>query len=228
MKITRIIATVAAMSALVSCTFVHVNGKLGNKFIKGEGEMLEKAYNIGEVRHLTCNVPAELTIKAGGPSLTIDTYQNIHEALSVVSEGGELVIKGLDDCNFRDTKLKIELSCGSIETMEVNGAVDLKTPDGLAVGDISIVINGAFNWETDGLTGNSIKLVVNGAGNCDISGIDIKTMDLKVNGAGKLELAGKADKVDACLDGAGNIDVKNLKCDDVSADVNGLGTVKRN
>ena len=187
MKITRIIATVAAMSALVSCTFVHVNGKLGNKFIKGEGEMLEKAYNIGEVRHLTCNVPAELTIKAGGPSLTIDTYQNVHEALSVVSEGGELVIKGLDDCNFRDTKLKIELSCGSIETMEVNGA-----------------------------------------GNCDISGIDIKTMDLKVNGAGNLELAGKADKVDACLDGAGSIDVKNLQCDDVSADVNGLGTVKRN
>lgn len=228
MKITRIIATVAAMSALVSCTFVHVNGKLGGKIIKGEGEIETKSYNVGEVRHLTCNVPAELTITAGAPSLSISTYQNIHEVLSVVSEGDDLVVKGLDDCSFRDTKLKIELSCGSLETMEVNGAVDLKTPGGLAVGDISIVINGAFNWETDGLTGNSLKLEVNGAGNCNISGIDIKAMDLKVNGAGNLELAGRADKVDACLDGAGSIDVKNLKCDDISADVNGLGTVKRN
>lgn len=228
MRIIRIIATVATTFALVSCNFVQVNGKLLGKYVKGEGETVEKSYTINDIKHFTCNVPAEITLTNGAPSLEISTSENIFDVLCVEAEGDNLVIKGADDCNFRDTRVRINLSCSGLEEMIANGAVDMKTPEGLDVGSISIVINGAFNWETDNLTGDSVKMVVNGAGNCDISGIDLQNLFLQVDGAGNFELGGKAVSAKVILNGAGNIDVEDFRSDNLDTNINGLGRVKRN
>lgn len=228
MKIIRIIVTAATAFALVSCNFVQVNGKLGGKMIKGEGELVEKTFAIADIKHFTCNVPAVLTLTNGAPSLEISTYPNILDALSVEPEGDNLVIKSADNSNFRDTKLKINLSCGSLEELFVNGAVDMNTPDGYTAGDLDVIINGAFNWETDRLVGDSVKLTVNGAGNCEISGIDLQNLDVEIDGAGNFELEGKAVNARVILNGAGSIDVKDLKCDSLDTNIHGLGKVKKN
>lgn len=225
---TRMIAAVATMFALVSCSFVQVNGKLGGKYIKGDGETVVKSFDIKEIKSFTCNVPAELTLTNGAPSLEISTYENVHQNLSVVNEGDELVIKGLDECNFRDTKIRINLSCGLLDDIEFNGAVDLKTPEGLAVGDLDLEVNGAFNWETENVTGRSLKLEVDGAGNCEITGVDLQNLDIEVDGAGNFKFEGKAVKARIELNGAGNIDVSKLQSDDIDSEIHGLGRVKRN
>lgn len=228
MKKLGIVAAMAAvMLACLSCNFVQVSGKFGGKYLKGTGDIETRTYPVDEFSKLVCNLPAELCITEGEPSLEISTYTNIHDAISVVNNGGELTIKGKDDVNFKDIDAKVKLSCPDLGCIVVNGSVDLKVDDEALADDLKVVINGALNWETDKLTGNAAKIEINGAGNCELEGIDLQELTLTLNGAGNCELSGKAVKARVELNGAGNVDVEGLKAEDLDTNIHGFGKINR-
>lgn len=238
-KITYLLAA-AALLLLPSCRFIRVSdqameeleshytlgGKSGER-IKASNNYITRNDVTGEFHSLTSNLPGNIIYTPGDCSVSLYGPDNVLDHITVYNENGFLEIKSN---LYRITNLKeltVKVSSPVLESLNFNGAVDFKAPDGITALNFNATLNGAGDIHISGLQANEAALTVNGAADASIKGLDCDFIQVSINGAGDATLAGKAGSAELTISGAGDIDAEHLQCDDLNTKVRGVGSIKK-
>jgi hypothetical protein len=155
--------------------------------------------------------------------------------------GGKLVVNTKENIH-RSKKLDLYITVKTLESIDISGAVELKSEGKLELGNLSFEGSGAseieMNFTADHVDGNfsgaseidlagsanSCRLDMSGASELDAEDFIVKEFDLELSGAGDAEIH-VTDKLKARASGAANI--RYLGDPKVDSEVSGAGSVKK-
>ena len=152
--------------------------------------MLEGAFKVYLVQGDHC----EVTVKA--------TNNDVFENIKIKRNQNEVEIK-MDQSFFKYSRISLYITFKTLEKLNIEGGVNLKTNGYLDLNNFSVNIEGGANVD-----------------------LDMKAKNVAVYGEGGFlfELKGVADKLDVTIKGAGHVSASELKTKDVSFTIAGFGT----
>jgi len=212
MKRLVFIITFFGFLSATSCSFVRVP--------KDRSSTMTKNYEVKDFTGIETDIACEIDYEQSStPGLNICAGSITMENLVVEVENGILKISS-NDKNHR-TKLDIKASSSTLTKIDIDGALDFESENGMNPDNFEFIINGAANIDIKALKTSDINFVINGAGDIQLENVSCSTIDGTVNGAADIEISGKADKALIQVNGAGDIDLKDLDCPGKSTSVNG-------
>ncbi len=152
--------------------------------------MLDGAFKVYLIQGDHCNVQVKCTNNDVFDDIKIRRFEN------------EVEIK-LDQSFFKYNVVSLYITFKTLEKLEIEGGVNLKTNGYLDLNNFAVNIEGGANID-----------------------LDLKAKNIEVYGEGGFlfELKGVADKLDVTIKGAGHMSAADLKTKDVSFTVAGFGT----
>lgn len=208
-----------------SCFSIHYNSN--SKRVVCKGPVVEKSLDLSGFNAITVTGSADMII---GQSQTFSVKVNANEEafdyLDYVVEDGTLVLKTKDNVQIVAKTYKVYITLPCLENLTVNGAADADIRDYSADKDLTVVVNGAGDFEINGIKVPALHFTVNGAGDVDASELDVQDLTVIVNGAGDVNLSGKATKAYFGVSGAGDIDAEELEMEDYEVRKTGLASIK--
>lgn len=175
-----------------------------NKKIVGNGNVTTKTVSTGEYDVIKALGSMDFILVDGNEgSITVTTDDNLHDYITIETDGDELIIKKKEGVNLRTKKgIKIEIPIRDISEATLTGSGDL-------YGKTKIK---ATNFTTK-LTGSGdVRLEV-----------DASNVYAKVTGSGDMSLRGSASTFELLLTGSGDYDGKDLKANNTEVTVSGSG-----
>ena len=229
MKNLFILLTVALLTA-VSCTFVHYNGKggKGKRVVCGGPVESRSIDGLGDFSAIVVNGSADVDFVQGESSaVMVKANAEVFDYLDFKQEDGVLYLQAKDKLNIVAEEFDIRVTAPSLRSVVINGAADLDIKSGYRSGeDLTMVINGAGDFEIEGLAVPNFSVTVNGAGDISADYMDVESITVAINGAGEADLSGRALKADFSVSGAGAIDARALVCDNVTTHKSGIASIK--
>jgi len=130
------------------------------------------------------------------------TNDDVFENIKIRRNQNEVEIK-MDQSFFKYSRISLYITFKTLEKLNIEGGVTLKTNGYLNLNDFTVNIEGGANID-----------------------LDMKAKNVEVYGEGGFlfELKGVADKLDVTIKGAGHVGAADLKTRDVSFTVAGFGT----
>lgn len=221
---------IVALLAAVSCSFVRYNGKgdKGKRVVCGGPVETRSIDGLGVFSSIEVNGSADVDFVQGEScSVMVKANAEVFDYLDFKVEDGVLRLQAKDKWNLVAEEFDIRVTAPCVRNLVVNGAADLDIKSGYRSGeDLTMVINGAGDFEIEGLAVPNFSVTVNGAGDISVDYMDVESITVVINGAGEADLSGRALKADFSVSGAGEIDARALVCDQVTTFKSGLASIK--
>ncbi|MCQ2142492.1 MAG: DUF2807 domain-containing protein [Bacteroidales bacterium] len=207
--ITSVAVLMAALISAAGCT-ISVNGRSVSV-----STPFSKSVSTGIDTTITYNLSRSFSeIEAAG--LYKIVYTDSVDVVEVTCDKGlvpYLVIRhedngrelsfGTKSLSLRDAErilVRIPLSCGGLESVELSGACSFESESVLSGAKLDVDMSGASRFEAE---------------------VAVRDLDLDMSGACRVTLSGSADRVEADGSGACNLSCRNLRAGNVSLEMSG-------
>lgn len=212
---------------LSSC--ININFSSKGKSIRCKGPVTEKSMDLKDFSSIVVNGSSDMKLCQGDAfSVVVTANEEVFQYLDYRVEDGKLILSTKDNVQIRAEKHELTVTLPCLESLQVNGAADVEIPDGYVSGkDLTIVVNGAGDFDFESVAVPSISFTLNGAGDIDAKGLDVEKVAVTVNGAGDIVLAGRATEAVISVHGAGDVDARSLACDEWDTHRAGLASIRR-
>lgn len=208
-----------------SCINIHYNGN--GKRIVCKGPVEEKSLDLTGFNAINVNGSSDMIItQSESFSVKVKANEEAFEYLDYEVEDGVLIIKTKDNVQIVAQTYEVYVTLPCLENLVVNGAADADIHDYSSAKDLTVLVNGAGDFEISSVKVPSLSFTVNGAGDIDATELDVESIAVRVNGAGDVNLSGKATKADFSVTGAGDIDAYDLEMEDYEVHKTGLASIK--
>ncbi len=181
-----------------------------NKYITGEGPITDRNYSVPTtISQLEISSAINLTLsdKVEEGAIIITTSDNIHDYISVLSEGGEVSIELRDGNNYRSVSIDVTVSSKQYNDIEASGACDIEF-----VGDVVL-----FDYYTIELSGASEY-----NGNISVA----KTLNIDLSGASEVNIEGSAPTTNVECSGASEVEATDFVTDYLIVDLSGASKIR--
>ncbi|MDR3340596.1 MAG: DUF2807 domain-containing protein [Candidatus Symbiothrix sp.] len=186
----------------------------GYAVIQGNGEILEKNYNLTFIDGL----------ETGGSLMAdIQIEQTDAETSSLFITGDENLIEKIA-YEVRDRNLYLSAPNSYSLRPKDSLKILLRTPE---LKEIHLKSGGSLRIHT-AFKADNLAIKLEGAGKIKADSLDVKTLKVSTEGVGSITLAGKVRKANLYMEGAGEIDALELLADSIIADIEGIGVIKCN
>lgn len=174
------------------------------KKIKGDGNITTKTIKTADYDRIDVVGSMDVVLERGSEgTIEVTTDNNIHEYVTIESNGGTLKIKIKNNVSLKTKKgIHIRVPFESISEVSLVGSGDI-------VGK-------------DAITGDSFEVSVTGSGDISLE-VEALRVDAKVTGSGDLVLKGEAQEFEVKVSGSGDFEGRALKCENAQAYVSGSG-----
>lgn len=238
---------IAVMAILICVTMLggcFHGGYLFSRNVRTSGTTETKNYDIEDFTGLTLKgmmKEVNIELRNGDYSVEIEADSNYFNELEVDKRGDNLRIS-LDERRKLNKPVNITISAPGFSSMDLQGAMKLRSSGTLEGRDMDLNIEGAVEADLD-IEYSRLKLRVSGAAEADLYG-EVDELDINCEGAaeinarrltardGKVYIAGAAevevyctDYLDATIEGVG--EVRYSGDPEVKKNVAGLGSIKR-
>ena len=221
---------------LVSAGCNYIDG------IDGNGKVVKETRKVEAFDGIKIGGAFKVFISQGSTeSLVVEADENLMSIIETEVRGGKLVVNTTENIR-RSKKLDLYITVKTLESIDISGAVELKSEGKLELGNLSFEGSGAseieLNFTADHVDGNfsgasdidlsgsanSCRFDLSGASELDAEDFIVKEFDLELSGAGDAEI-NVTDKLKARASGAANI--RYLGDPKVDSEVSGAGSVKK-
>jgi hypothetical protein len=193
----------ACFTVLCLTSAATSGGKILKKWIKGEGPIIERKVDLGEISGLSLAVSADVFLTQGtNREVKISGQENILDNLELTNEESVLKI-GQKENVTKAEPVKIYITLPAIDLIKISGSGDVHTTS-------------HFNNLKD------LKVGISGSGNVDAD-LDGEKIVASISGSGNISLLGKAEALDISIAGSGNVNAKELKVREAEISVSGSG-----
>ena len=229
----KIASFIATAILCASCVFpINMNGiKIGDgKTVKCKGPVTTNTFDLTGFDAITVNGYADMELFQGDQfQVIVKANEDVFQYLDYKVEDGVLVMETKEHVNIKAETYEMTITLPTLKNLTVNGACDADMKTGYSSGEnLSVVVNGAGDFELSGIKVPSFNITLNGAGDIEADGLDVENLAVAINGAGDIDLSGKALKASFTVSGAGNIDASGLECENVSTQKSGFASIKLN
>ena len=163
----------------------------------------EKTIQVKNFHGVDITIACELYLRQGDEeSLRIEADKDIFHKLQVEVRDSILYLESDKERNYKDWDVEVYLTVKNLKSIDVGGAVKLRT-------------NGT-------ITGEQLELDISGAADLDMR-IDVDKLMADFGGAVNAELEGKARYVVMDMSGASNVDADDLITDAFYLEFSGFG-----
>ena len=163
----------------------------------------EKTIQVKNFHGVDITIACELYLRQGDEeSLRIEADKDIFHKLQVEVRDSILYLESDKERNYKDWDVEVYLTVKNLKSIDVGGAVKLRT-------------NGT-------ITGEKLELDISGAADLDMR-IDVDKLMADFGGAVNAELEGKARYVVMDMSGASNVDADDLITDAFYLEFSGFG-----
>lgn len=173
-------------------------------FAQEEDGWATKTYNLGDFTQIRLDGGFKVNLIQGDEcSVKVKTTdEDVFHNLIIKNYQDEVFID-MDMSFFEYRRVSLYITFKTLEKLNVEGGINLKTNGYLDLKNLSVDIEGGANVD-----------------------LDIKANDVKFYGEGGflVEMQGVADKLDVTIKGAGHVSAADLKTKDVIFTVAGFGT----
>ena len=237
MKRQILIIAAAIISMILNACTINVDGeKLGNKTIKGDGNIVTQTYNVSAFDEISLSLPATVNFTVSNDyTCAIRVDENLLEYLDIKVKENELHMdkqKEHKNTNLRATEFVIDVTAPSLEEINLAGSGMFKALSPLEGNEIEANVAGSgdiiFNKT---VTVQEITLNVAGSGDLFCDELIADKLECNIAGSGDLKVVnGTVREAEAGVAGSGDIvltcDIENLEADiagsgDIKARVNG-------
>lgn len=182
-------------------------GPASQNAIKGNGKIVGQEREIKSFSRLEISGAFDVTLVQGNTEeLFVEADENLQDLIITEVHGSTLKIH-LKESVRQAEEMKLNITFRELESIEINGATQIKGEGMLTFGELEVKSSGATQ-ATLNLTADVLKL--------DLSG------------ASETDLAGKCGKLIAEASGACDIDAEELECDIVKVDISGACSARVN
>jgi len=170
--------------------------------VSGNGAVKEESRPITAVSKIEASGMVEITLTQGATGLKVIADENLHELIETVVQGDRLIIS--TSKNIRQAeKLEIQISSPEFESIELAGAVSIRSEGTLKGDDLKLETSGAAEVRL-GLDYDDLRSEHSGASEVELNGrvhsvrisssgaCDLKLFDLDVHNM-RLNLSGATD-----------------------------------
>ncbi|OUP11223.1 DUF2807 domain-containing protein [Mediterranea sp. An20] len=244
MKATFCIALAAF--ALTSCM---TNAQSwGSKRIKESKNYVTKEIKVDNFNKISLigSPTVNFTQKAGKPQVRVYTSDNIAEVLNIYEKGGTLYVGFKKGYSVSYTKLNIDISAETLNSISLSGSGDINLKNGVKTdrlvlslsgsGDINgshircqeliTSMAGSGDIELSDVSSSTTKVSIAGSGDIALKALSASFVKSSIAGSGDIVLDGQADEASYSVAGSGDMHAVNLKAKRVNASVSGSGSVK--
>ena len=208
-----------------SCFSIHYNSN--SKRVVCKGPVVEKSLDLSDFNAINVTGSADMVISQSESfSVKVNANEEVFDYIDFSVENGTLKLKNKDNVQIKAKTFKVYISLPYLENLLVNGAADADIHDYASDKDLTVLVNGAGDFEIVSVKVPTLSLTVNGAGDIDATGLDVETVSVSVNGAGDVNLSGKADTANMSVSGAGDIDAANLEVKEWNVHKSGIASVR--
>jgi len=163
----------------------------------------EKTIRVKNFHGVDITIACELYVRQGDDeSLRIEADKDIFDKLQAEVRDSILYLESDKERNYKDWDVEVYLTVKSLKSIDVGGAVKLRT-------------NGT-------ITGEKLELNISGAADLDMR-IDVDKLMADFSGAVNAELEGRARYVVMDMSGASRVDADDLITDAFYLDFSGFG-----
>ncbi len=208
------------------CCITLFVSSCGPRWDRGNVQTVKRAVSEFNSVEISAPVDAVITVREGAPaSVLFKGYDGEIKEIKTEVVDGVLKLYQEDGFSFDiDENVKAEIVVGTLSSLTISGAADVKTEGNIKAAEFVLTVSGAGDVKIDEI--NATKLTVEAAGAADI---DIKrgmvtSAQYHFSGAGDLKAYGLQSKeVSASVAGAG--DIKVSVSDALSASISGVGSI---
>lgn len=170
--------------------------------VKGSGKIIMDDRKVSSFTAIRSTGSVDIEITQGAEEkATVETDDNIQQYVEVNTDNGSLTITLKNNVSINTTKLKVHVTCKTLNHIAVTGSGDVMSMNGIKSSDFSITQSGS----------GDIKL-----------NMDATRIDVKKTGSGDLDIKGNTGIFTVASTGSGDTDASGLTCTDVS--INGTGS----
>jgi hypothetical protein len=222
----KVLTALCTLALVCSCTF-SINGVSNGKRVVCKGPETSKSFDFTDFTGITVNGSSDITINQGETySVNVKANEEVFDYLDYEVIDGVLVLKNKDNVQIVAKTFKVYVTLPCLEKLLVNGAADAEISNYKSDKDLSVMVNGAGDFEVASIQVPSLTFTVNGAGDIDASDLDVETLTVSVNGAGDVDLSGKAHTANLSVSGAGDIDASELEMEHTNIRKSGFASIE--
>lgn len=216
---------------LISCT-INLDGEtLGNKTIKGNGNIVTRNFDVSAFEEISTSLSATVNFTISDEyTCTVSVDENIFDYLDIRVEDDELLMgkqKEHKNTNLRATQFVVDITAPSLEQINQAGSGTFNVFSKLEGEKLEANQAGSgdiFFKET--VTVDKAELNVAGSGDMVCNELVADELDTNVAGSGDVKITnGKVRKAEAVVAGSGDI-VLTCDIEDLDANIAGSGDIK--
>lgn len=157
--------------------------------VSGTGEISKRTHNVDKFTAVEAGGAQEISLFNGDEySVVVETNDNLHDKISIEVINGKLRFKYNKIKKYDE--MKFYITAPFFDQINISGASELRTPDGIK--------------------GNNIKITSSGASEGKLS-LDYTSVITQASGASEIKLEGKANSLVASASGASEIKAGELQ-----------------
>lgn len=222
-----------------------------SKGVHGDGVIIQKVHDIGEISFFKSNYNYEVYVKKGDAKLMIETDENLHEFLKPEVFENENNLQSLQIVKPEDVSLnsnrpiKVFLTTPSLERVDLSSFSRVIFEDTMFVDEFTARLNGSselkLKVKTDKLNVKSnghsqafikgevgdVEIDVNASSVVELESINASVVDVKATAHSNVKLVGQTNQLNVNLNASSNLMAERLKAKnvDVSANAHASATV---
>ncbi len=219
-KIVCLFSFMAIMLMTISCY---------NLLQSKEIETTKPSAEIGSFNSISMMAACDISVGIGDFSdLKIKGDSVLVENLIIENHNGCLVIKEKKGTVIHNGSVNIELSCPSLQTIEMKGAGSVNINGENKSDTVSIEMDGAGSINAERIISKKLTTNANGTGSIKLDNVTADDISLNMNGVGSMNATfTSSGKVDCSINGVGSVNLKG-HVKSIHKKTNGVGQINTN
>ena len=187
-----LLATLCTLVMTSSCFSIHYNGNGKNVVCKGP--VVEKTLDLADFNAITVTGSADMILSQSETfSVKVNANEEVFEYIDFSVENGTLKLKNKDNVQIKAKTFKVYISLPYLENLLVNGAADADIHDYASDKDLTVLVNGAGDFEIVSVKVPTLSLTVNGAGDIDAANLEVNDWNVHKSGLASIKTPTKTN-----------------------------------
>lgn len=207
MSVLRLLACCTLLALLAGC--IIENGEVvipGIDQVNGSGNLVTEEFDLDGFDEIQLRGVGQVSVSlAGSHSVSVETDDNILEALVIEVQGDTLVLAVESGTTIDPSVLEYRIELPELRRLALPGA-----------GSVSM----------SGWTGTSGAIDVPGAGSVAVTDADLDSLEVSLSGVGSIEVAGSTGTLRLDIPGAGSFDGLDLEASQAEVTLSGVGSAE--
>lgn len=191
----------------IALIFLGYGFKINAQKLKGNGNVVEKQYQVASFQQLNINGVFNTFITQGEENaVTVETDENLVSTIEIVEQDNKLIVRSKKKTNIKKvTKMNVYITLTNLEEMIVEGVGNVKCDAPLNLQDLKMKISNV---------GNTTMLL-----NCT-------QLDAKFSSVGNINFEGEAESANLEISGTGGVNALDFEVGNLVVDNSSIGNVK--